>query len=360
MIPVLARYVGRAILSLTFLVMAVLLILFALYLFYEEQNDIGEGSYGVTQALLFALFSLPRYVFDVLPIGALIGALLGLGNLSRSSELAVMRASGVSVMRIGWWAAMAGILLAAITWIIGDYVSPPLEQYARQMKTFAKYKEVSLTANQSAWAKDGNTFISVQQQSAQNQFGGVYVFRFDDQHRLQSVGRATRAEAQDGQQWQLYDYTESQLQPHAQGMQVVASRTPQHTLDTTLSPEFLGLAVTEPDALPGRVLWGYIRHLRANGQDSRLYETALWARIARTTALIFVVMLAVPFALGSARSGNAGVRTVIGVLVGVAFFMLAKMLENGGQVFNLAPWVVAWTPTLLMAAVAMIALARAR
>jgi len=360
MIPQLARYVGRAILGLTFLVMAVLLILFALYLFYEEQNDIGEGSYGVTQALIFSLFSLPRYIFDVLPIGALIGALLGLGNLSRSSELTVIRASGVSVMRLGWWAAMAGMLLAALTWVIGDYVSPPLEQYARQMKTFAKYKEVSLTANQSAWAKDGNTFISVQQQSAENQFGGVYVFHFDDQHRLQGVGRAARAEAHSGQQWQLYDYAESRLTPTDQGVHVAASRTPQQMLQTTLSPEFLGLAVTEPDALPGRVLFNYIRHLRANGQDSRLYETALWARIARTTALIFVVMLAVPFALGSTRSGNAGVRTVIGVLVGVAFFMLAKMLENGGQVFNLAPWAVAWIPTLLMAAVAMIALARAR
>jgi lipopolysaccharide export system permease protein len=360
MIPLLARYVGRAILSLTFMVMAVLLILFALYLFYEEQNDIGEGTYGVTQALLFALFSLPRYVFDVLPIGALIGALLGLGNLARSSELAVMRAAGVSVMRLGWWAAMTGVLLAAITWIIGDYVSPPLEQYARQMKTFAKYKEVSLTANQSAWAKDGNTFVSVQQQTSENQFGGVYVFRFDDQNRLLSVGRAAHAQAEDDQEWQLRDYAESQLQPHEQGVQVIASRSPQLTLKTSLAPEFLGLAVTEPDALPGRVLFGYIRHLRANGQDSRVYETALWARVARTTAVIFVVMLAVPFALGSSRSGSAGVRTVIGVLVGVAFFMLAKMLENGGQVFDLEPWIVAWTPTLLMAAVAITALARAR
>ncbi|MBC7984262.1 MAG: LptF/LptG family permease, partial [Candidatus Obscuribacterales bacterium] len=84
------------------------------------------------------------------------------------------------------------------------------------------------------------------------------------------------------------------------------------------------------------------------------------ARIARTTAMIFVVMLAVPFALGSTRSGNAGVRTVVGVMVGVAFFMLAKMLENGGEVFGLAPWIVAWTPTVLMAAVALTALARAK
>ncbi len=362
MLPILCRYIARTIIGFTLLVMAVLSILFLLYLFYAEQNDIGVGSYGIDDALLFSLLSLPRYVFDVLPIGALLGALLGLGNLSRSTELTIMRAAGVSVLRIGGWAATAGVLLAGITWVIGDYVSPPLEQYAREQKTFAKFNEVSLTGNQSAWAKDGDTFISVQQQSASNQFDAVLVFRFDRQRRLQSVARAGRATASEGdsQQWQLYDYAESQLQRQDNGMQVNVRRAPEHTLDTHLSPEFLGLAATEPDALPGSVLWGYIRYLSANGLDSRVYETALWARIARTVALVFVVMLAVPFALGSTRSGGAGVRTVVGALVGAAFFVLAKMLENGGHVFNLAPWVVAWAPTVLMAVVALTALVRAR
>lgn len=369
---ILVRYLGRSIVGFTAMVMAVLMILFALYLFSDEQSDIGVGSYGLSDALLYALLSLPRYMFDLFPIGALIGALLALGNLARGSELAVMRASGVSVMRLGWWAGLTGLMLAALSWVVGDYIAPPLEQYARQQKAFAKYNEISLTGNQSAWAKDGNTFIAVQQQTTENEFGGVYVYRFDDDHHLVSVGHANAAQVSSQNKWQLSDYAQSRIErapsetdraeqaaPQV-GDRVIAERMAMQTLDMNLPAEFLGLASMQPEALPGRVLFGMIRHLQANGLDAKLFETVLWTRIARTAALVFMTMLAVPFAMGSSRSGAGGIRTVLGVLVGAAFFMIAKMLENGAQVFNIAPIIVAWAPTALLGLVTFVALARAK
>jgi lipopolysaccharide export system permease protein len=368
--PLLLRYVGRSIVGFTLLVMAVLMILFSVYLFSTEQDDIGVGSYALGDAFMFVLLNLPRYVFDLLPVGALIGALLGLGNLARGSELTVMRASGVSILRLGAWAGAAGTLMAILSWGIGDYIAPPLEQYARQQKTFAKYQQISLTGNQSAWTKDGNTFMSVQQQTDENQFGGVYLFRFDDAHRLVEVGYARSAQVGPNNQWTLRDYAQSTIvQPQAAddpnqappiGASIATSRVAEKTMTTNLPAEFLGLAAMDPESLPGRVLFGYIRHLRANGLDPTLFETALWTRIARTLAIVFMVMLAVPLSMGSSRSASVGVRTVIGVLVGIGFFLVAKVFENGGQVFKLTPLVVAWSPTLLLAAVTMIVLARAR
>lgn len=364
--PIMARYIGKAITGFTLLVMAMLLILFGIYLFAAEQDDIGVGTYALTDAFWYSILNLPRHAFDLLPIGALIGALLALGNLARNSELTVMRAAGVSALKLGLWAGITGVFLAGGTWIVGDYIAPPLERMAREQKTFAKFKQVSLAGRQSAWAKDGDTFISVQQQTTENQFGGVYVFRFDSERRLISVGRATAARASADKLWELRDYAESVIQPAtladgsrpAVGSSIVAARVQKQTLATNLSPEFLGLATAEPSVLPGRVLIGVIRHNQANGLDTRHLEIALWARIARTTALIFVVMLAVPFALGgSARSGTGGVRTLLGVLAGVSFFLLAKLLENGALVFDLSPIVVAWTPTVLLAVVTTTALA---
>src|SRR3546814_12758738 len=65
---------------------------------------------------------------------------------------------------------------------------------------------------------------------------------------------------------------------------------------------------------------------------SRSYEVAVWARIPRTVAVAIIVVLAVPFAFGPMRSTGTGARTVVGIMIGVVFFLMAKMLESGGEV----------------------------
>jgi lipopolysaccharide export system permease protein len=352
----LSRYVIRAVLGNTMLVMLVLLALSGLYLFITQQDDIGVGKFTVVNAFMYVGLTLPKYAFDLLPIAALIGALLALGNLARTLELIVVRAAGVSTMRIAGWTAGAGIILMIFTGVLGEWVAPPMEQYARQMKTFAKFNDFSMAGNRSAWAKDGDMVISVRQQSADNRYGGVYVFNFDAQRRLRSVGHAGDASIDENNRWRLENYVETQIEEE----RVVPSKALELEFQTRLSPEFLGLAVQDPESLPGSGLYSYIQHLKANGLDSRSYEVAFWARIARTVAVAIIVVLAVPFAFGPMRSTGTGARTVVGIMIGVVFFLMAKMLESGGEVFNMPPLAIAWFPTALLAIITTFAVSRVR
>ncbi len=103
---ILDRYLYRTVLVYTAMAMAVLLTLGALFVFISQQSDIGVGSYSAGDAFLFTLLNLPEQAFELLPIGAMIGTLMGLGHLASGSELVVTRASGVSVWRIAWpWAS---------------------------------------------------------------------------------------------------------------------------------------------------------------------------------------------------------------------------------------------------------------
>lgn len=353
---VLSRYLMKAVLGYTFMVTLVLLTLSSLYTFIEQQDDIGVGTYTTEDAFLYVALTLPQYTFDMLPIAALIGALLALGSLARSMELVVIRAAGISTARIGLWVLGAGVVLMASTWVLGEYVAPPLAQYGRQMKTFEKFHDYSLSPKSGAWAKDGETIISAQRQNANDTYGGVYVFKFDPQRRLRSIGRASSAKIASDNTWLLSNYRESRFEEE----HVIPSQRSSTELATHLSPEFLGFATVEPDALSVSGLASYIDHLRQNDLDSRAYETAYWARIARTVAVAIIVVLAVPFALGPMRSTGTGVRTVVGIMVGVTFFLLARMLESGGEVFDIAPLVVAWTPTVLLALITSIAVVRVR
>lgn len=348
----LCRYVMRAVLGYTLLVMSVFIILAGSYLFVMEQDEIGIGNYRMADALVWVACNIPRQVFDLLPIGALIGSLLALGNFSRLSELVVMRAAGVSVFRLAGWVSLSGIVLMIFTGVLGDYVAPPLEQFAQQQKTLAKFNEFSATEGKGMWAKDGNTFISVQKQSGDVSFGGVYVLKFDDKRRLTSVARADSAVGR-GSELLLRNYVATQFIEG--GTRAIKQKS--EILKTNLSPEFLA---TDPDVLTGSELYAYIRYLRGNRLDTREYETTLWARMARTAAIFVIVVLAVPFAFGPMRSTGAGARTVIGILIGATFFFMAKLLENGGAVFDLHPLVIAWGPTAVLTVATAIALSRVR
>ncbi len=84
----------------TALVMVVIICLAVMFTFIAEQGDTGTGHYGSLDAFWFSLMSVPQQAWELLPIGALIGSMLGLGSLASGSELTVARTAGVSVR--GW------------------------------------------------------------------------------------------------------------------------------------------------------------------------------------------------------------------------------------------------------------------
>jgi lipopolysaccharide export system permease protein len=156
--------------------------------------------------------------------------------------------------------------------------------------------------------------------------------------------------------WRLRDYQDSLL-----GADGVATRhLAQFDVETDINPEFLGVAAVNPDALPVRGLYRFAQHLRANGLESRAWEVALWARVARSLSTVLMCMLAVPFVFGPLRSAGAGSRTVIGIIVGAVYFLINRTLENSGDVYGLDPLLVAWAPAALLAAATAIAIARVR
>jgi len=71
-------------------------------------------------------------------------------------------------------------------------------------------------------------------------------------------------------------------------------------------------------------------------------------------------ILALAFVFGSLRSGGAGGRLVIGVVIGLAYYLASETLANSGQVFNLNPIIVNWLPFMFLCGITVIALARIR
>ncbi|HEV7359273.1 MAG TPA: LPS export ABC transporter permease LptG [Steroidobacteraceae bacterium] len=350
------RYLYRTVLVYTLMTMAVLLTLGALVLFISQQGDIGVGSYSAADAFLFTFLNLPQTAFELLPIGAMIGALMGLGHLAAGSELVVTRASGVSVWRVAWPVGLAGLTLAVIMFGIGEYAAPSMAQFAKREKTTAKLADVSFAGTSSAWVKDGNRILRVQTGEVDRAFGGVSVFELDGPTRLRSIQRAARIEVADPGRWSLHNVATSRFEKD----KIEGDTVNELTLRSTVNPDFLGLAATDPQMLTLHGLASYIDHLRRNSLETARYEIGYWSRIARLFAVIIVTLLALPFVFGPLRTSGAGTRTVVGALLGVVFFLVTRTVENGGQLFNLNPALVGWLPTAVVGLCTLVAISRTR
>ncbi len=267
----------------------------------------------------------------------------------------MIRATGISVARIAGTALMAGLLLIGVEVLLGEFLAPPLQEAAKEQKAFGKFNNISFGGS-GAWVRDGNLILNVARQSGERQFGGMQVFELSADHRLRAIGHAVRATAGTNRRWTLSEYVESRFTDDS-----VTDLPPgQRSLESNLTAGFLGLAVDNPGQLTSRSLWRLIQYFEANSLDAREYVFAFWSRIARTVAIAFSVLLAIPFVLGSLRSAGAGARTMLGLLLGIGFFLLQRLIESGTIVFDLNPVILAWLPTVLLATVTLLLLARAR
>jgi lipopolysaccharide export system permease protein len=350
------RYLYRTVLVYTAMAMGLLLALGALFLFISQQNDIGVGNYSAGDAFLFTFLNLPEQIFEFLPIGALIGALMGLGHLASGSELVVTRASGVSVWRIAWPVGLAGLTLALFMYGIGEYVAPPMAQFAKREKTTSKLADISFAGSSSAWVKDGNLILRVATGEVDQAYGGVSLFELDGANHLRSVKRADRISVADPGHWRLHNVAVTRFGENKIESEII----PEVSMTSAVNPDFLGLAATDPGLLTLRGLWSYIEHQRRNNLGTASYEIGFWSRIARLFAVIVVTLLALPFVFGPLRTTGAGARTVIGVMLGVVFFLITRTVENGGQLFAINPVLVGWLPTGVIALCTLVAISRTR
>ncbi len=348
------RYIMRSILAAILVVMLVLLGLRTFIEFVGQLNDLG-GDYTVAKAAAFVALKIPGSVFDMLPAAALLGALLGLGSLATHSELVVMRASGVSRLRLLRSAGLAGCLLLVLMALLGESVAPSAGQYARQLRAVALHKEVAIGAGRDVWLKQGPVIVNLRQLSEDFSFGGVLLFQVQDQ-QLVNMGRAESANIDQAQRWILDNYAETRFA--AEG--VSADTVRRAVASYEISPDLLGLSVVRPDLLDTPTLWRYIGHLQANDLDAGRYRVAFWSRIANVFSVVVMTVLALPFVFGSLRAAGAGARLLVGVLIGLSYFLATQTLVSSGEVFDLNPIVVAWLPTVTLLVITAFAVSRIR
>ncbi len=353
---ILDRYIGRTVIFGTLTTLAVLLSLYIFMTYIGELQKVGQAQYTPLVALQFTLLTLPRWAGDLFPMAALIGSLMGLGALASNSELTVMRAAGVSIMRITWAVMKVALLMMVIVVIVSEGVASHTEQYAFKLRTTALEKHVSVNTGSGLWIREGNSYINARTVYANNHLGGVHLYEFNQTKQPVKLTYAAEASYRNDDSWLLKDVSQTLFtKPH-----ITAEQQAEQVWQGILDPGLIDVVAIDPQGLSSRELLRYIAYLEGNGLNSDQYRVAFWSKLASPFATGAMMLLAIPFVFGSMRSVSMGSRLLAGTLIGIGFYLFNHSLGQLGIVYSIPPFLSATLPTICAVAITYYMLRRIR
>jgi len=352
---ILDRYIARAVIGGSLVVLMVFISLELIFAFVDESGDIG-ADYTALQALVHVGLSAPQRAYEAFPIATLIGSLMTLGGLAARSELVVMRAAGVSILGIGRAVVLAGLVLAALSAALGEFVAPQAERLAQDIRAQARSGTVSSLSENGFWVRDGRDFLSVGSAPDARNLRDLRIYTFRDDGRMDKVTKAEHARYMGPGRWALEGVVIDAFLERG----VDSRRLESMDWQSSLGPEVLDVVVLDPEMLSMAELWTYIGYLERNALESERYRLAFWLKVVTPLATLTMLLLTIPLVFGSLRSVGAGQRIFIGVMIGVVFYLANRVLNHMGVVYGLPPALSALLPTLVFLAIALVAASRVR
>lgn len=350
-------YMRRAMVLPSLGVTVVLVALDALFSYVHELDFLG-GGYGALEALQFVLTTSPSRIYEFLPMGVLLGALLGLGLLANSNELTVIRAAGVSTERISWMVLKPAIVILLAGSLIGEFIAPWAEQVARSQRSLAEGEGEVVAAQDGYWHREGNEFIYINTIQPNGVLHGVTRYRFDpDTQRLRESQYVQRAlyQAEAGH-WVLQDIQGSRIRDEA----VETYERATDIWRTQLTPDLLSIVILEPKHLGIHKLYQYAHYLERQGLQAGEYLLKFWQKLLRPLATLGMVLIAISFVFGPMREVSMGVRLTGGVAAGLLFHYGQQFFGHLSLVFDASPVLAAMVPPAICLVLGVVLLRRVR
>lgn len=353
------RYLAREIYRSCAVVLVALLGLFTFFALIEALEDVGNN-FTVFDLFYLQALQMPTRLYELLPIGLLIGAILALASLAQRNELVILRVSGVSGMKL-----MRMLWVITLPWVIGAFILSELITPAAEIKTSETSLQLLGRAgggrlNSGYWFKEeapenGTRVINIAELKPNGGVAGITLYEFREGQELASFSQAVDGYFNDGS-LVMNQVTETRINAAAVDALADARVTDapvtqvntagQRRLPTTLTPERLIARILTPERMSISVLSDYISYLEANNLQTNREVVALWRKLAYPFTLLVMITIAAPIGFMQTRRGGVGGKVFAGILLGVGFFMINQLALNVGMLGKWAPWVTALVPNI--------------
>jgi LPS export ABC transporter permease LptG len=353
---ILDRYIAGIYLRAAALAFAALLGLFYIGTFIDKTDKVFKGQASTSMVVQLLGFMTPQFVYFVIPLAALLGVLVTFGVLSRSSELSVMKACGISLYRIA-----APLLVLSLGW------SAIL--YGLEQRIMATANEKAEALDSRIRGKQPRTSNPLSRQWVLGRDGSIYHYTYFDPERNSLQNLEIYRPAKDG--WRL----DSQLYARTatfNGQEWLASTGwqqdftgrgawtafPERTLPIE-PPDYFETLQPIAEMMTVPQLKRYIDELSASGFNVVPLTIDLQKKLAFPFVTVVMTLLAIPFGMTAGKRGTLyGIG--IGIVLALSYWILGGAFAAIGKAGILHPIMAGWAPNILAAGTATYLLLTAR
>lgn len=342
--PTLSNYLARQLLLWIGVFFAALVLVMLTFDLVEQlRRTAAKPDAGAGVALRLALLQLPHLIEKTLPFTVLFGAMMAFWRLSRSNEMVVARAAGVSA----WQILLPGTAIAIAIGVIEITAFNPFSAalLARFEQVEAKYLNQSTSrlaiSPTGLWLRQGSDtgqiVINAQRAAPDGaELLTVTFFMFETPDRFTRRIDAARAALRDG----YWSIDEAWLASPEEGQRFVGA----YRIDTDLTPDKIQDSFASPDTMSFWALPGFLRTLEAAGFSGHRHRLHLHTLLATPLLLMAMILFAAVFTLQTGGRTSATRAISAGVICSFSLYFAADVVQALGLSASIPPILAAWSP----------------
>ncbi len=350
------RYIANTLLTYSIVVLLVWLSIYSFFNFLAELNSVGIVNYTILEAFKYIVLQLPEVAYDQVSPVILLGCVLGMGHLATTGQLIILRASGISILKITWLTLKNAIVFFIFIALIGELVAPTLTRYAENERSSALGQN-NLSINQDGfWIRDGDNFINVQNNVDGTLFNGITVIEVNNEsNRIERVVESKSA-IFDGQNINMDSTNIFSINSKNLFDDIALKERNLYKKRVTFDRDLIDSLEKDPNDLTTFTIVKQIQFLTDNKLRAEVFEVELYKRLVKPITLVAMTLLAMLFIFGSTRDATLGRKIFFGVAIGLSFELVSRIGGALALSFDFSPFLSTFAPAIAIMIIAIIAL----
>jgi lipopolysaccharide export system permease protein len=350
------RYIAKTLLTYSLVVLIVWLSIYSFFNFLAELNNVGTLDYSILDAFKYIFLQMPEVAYDQVSPVILLGCVLGMGHLATTGQLIILRASGISILKITWITLKNSFFLLIFLTLVGELVAPSLTSFAENERSNAMGQTTLSISQNGFWIRDGDFFINVENNVDGALFKGIKVIEVNNEsNKIESIVESKSA-IFDGQMLNMDSTNIFSINSSNLFDNISLKELNLYKKRVAFDQDLINSLEKEPKDLTTFNIVKQIEFLKNNKLRVKVFELELYKRLVRPITLVAMILLAMLFIFGSTRDASLGRKIFFGIAIGLSFELISRIGGALALSFDFSPLLSTFVPALVVMIVSIILL----